>query len=207
MQYWSRFVSPDLKQSQLFAWADLINRGECNTTLALNYSSGATGFPKGVQVTHLNYIANTLQTSQTIKNHPDFEKRNFNTASLAYLPLYHAYGQTVYIALYFHHERTAYVIPKFDFIKILEYTQKFKISDMNLVPPVVVALAKHPNVDKYDLSSVDFIGCGAAPLSREIAEIVERRLNKNRKEEDKLNLRQGSQMGHDRVGAPTYKRN
>lgn len=189
--YWSRLVSYDLKKAELFAWPDLTGPEEWNTTLALNYSSGTTGLPKGVEVTHLNYIANTLQTSQTVQNHPDYEKRRLNSASLAYLPLYHAYGQTVYIALYFHQERTAYVMPKFDFIKMLEYSERFKVSDMNLVPPIAVALAKHPDVEKYDLSNVSFLGCGAAPLSREIAEQVENRLNKNRKDEDRLNLRQG----------------
>lgn len=142
MRHWSHLVASDLKQAELFAWSDLTNPGEWNTTLALNYSSGTTGLPKGVEATHLNYIANTPQTSQTIRNHPDLEKRSLNSVSLAYLPLYHAYGQTVYIALYFHHERTSYVIPKFDFIKMLDYTQKFKISDLNLVPPIAVA----PNI-------------------------------------------------------------
>lgn len=189
--HWGDLVSSNHGKAELFIWPDLTDPGECDGTLALNYSSGTTGLPKGVEVSHLNYVANTLQTAEAVKSHPDYAARNATGSSLAYLPLYHAYGQTVYIASYFHHERTAYVMPRFDFIKMLEYVQTFKISDLHLVPPIAVALAKHPVVDEHDLSSVTFLGCGAAPLSRDTAEQVERRLNRNRKEEDKLNIKQG----------------
>lgn len=191
-QYWGDLVSSDYQEAQLFAWPDLnTDPGDCETTLALNYSSGTTGLPKGVEVSHLNYVANTMQTAQAMKNHPDYAARNAAGSSLAYLPLYHAYGQTVYIASYFHHQRTTYVMSKFDFVKMLQYVPELQISDLHLVPPIAVALAKHPDVDKYDFSSVNFLGCGAAPLSREIAGQVETRLNRGRKEGDKLNMKQG----------------
>jgi 4-coumarate--CoA ligase len=61
-----------------------------------------------------------------------------------------------------------YMMAKFDFIQMLEYTQKYKITFLILVPPVVVALAKHPITKKYDLSSVENVGSGAAPLGREV---------------------------------------
>ena len=61
---------------------------------------------------------------------------------------------------------------KFDFVKVLENVQKYRITSLNCVPPIVVALAKHPLVREYDLSSIETIGSGAAPLSGEIAEEV-----------------------------------
>ena len=76
-------------------------------------------------------------------------------------------------------------MPKFDFIQFLEYTQKFRITDYTLVPPIAVLLAKHPAVEKYDLSSVEHVSCGAAPLGRDVSEQVERRLG------SRLNLKQG----------------
>lgn len=63
-------------------------------------------------------------------------------------------------------------MPKFDFVKVLENVQKFRITSLNCVPPIVVALAKHPLVRKYDLSSIESIGSGAAPLSGDIADEV-----------------------------------
>jgi len=61
-----------------------------------------------------------------------------------------------------------YMMSKFDFIQMLEYTQKFRITFLILVPPVVVAMAKHPITKTYDLSSIENVGSGAAPLGREV---------------------------------------
>lgn len=191
-KYWSTLVAPANDEAKRFAWPDLSGPDEAKTTtLALNYSSGTTGVPKGVEITHRNYVANTLQAAQIVENHPNYAEKRKTHAALGYLPLYHAYGQNVLIAGNFHHEKPTYVMPKFDFLKMLEYIPKYKVTDLNLVPPIAVALAKHPDVEKYDLSSVEFLGCGAAPLGRDVAEQVENRLNKGRKPEDYVNLRQG----------------
>jgi 4-coumarate--CoA ligase len=61
-----------------------------------------------------------------------------------------------------------YMMPKFDFIGMLENVQKFRITYLILVPPVVVAMAKHPRTREFDLSSVERVGSGAAPLGREV---------------------------------------
>jgi acyl-coenzyme A synthetase/AMP-(fatty) acid ligase len=61
-----------------------------------------------------------------------------------------------------------YVMNKFDFVQMLEYTQKYTITFLILVPPVVVAMAKAPITKNYDLSSVEDVGSGAAPLGREV---------------------------------------
>lgn len=81
-----------------------------------------------------------------------------------------------------------YVIPKFDFVQFLGYIQKFKITSITGVPPILTALAKHPVVDKFDLSSVHTIGCGAAPLSSEVEKTLETRMEKYG---IKLRIRQG----------------
>lgn len=67
-----------------------------------------------------------------------------------------------------------YFMAKFDFVQMLEYTQKYRITFLILVPPVVVALAKHPITKKYDLSSVENVGSGAAPLGREVCVELEK---------------------------------
>lgn len=63
-------------------------------------------------------------------------------------------------------------MPKFDFIKMLEHIQDFKITNLLLAPPIAVALAKHRAVKNYDLSSIHSVGCGGAPLSQSVAEEV-----------------------------------
>lgn len=191
-KYWGSLVAPADDKARRFAWPDLKGPNEAKSTvLALNYSSGTTGIPKGVEITHRNYVSNTLQSVQIMENHPNYKERRKYHAALGYLPLYHAYGQNVLIAGNFYQEKPSYIMPKFDFVKLLEYIPKFKVTDLNLVPPMAVALAKHPDVEKYDLSTIEFMGCGAAPLGRDVAEQVERRLNKGRKPEKHVNLRQG----------------
>jgi len=76
---------------------------------------------------------------------------------------------------------------RFDFVKMLGHVQKYRISDLTMVPPVAVALAKHPSVKSFDLSSVQFIGSGAAPLGREVCVEVEKLWPKS-----KVNLKQVS---------------
>ncbi|EON99289.1 putative 4-coumarate- ligase protein [Phaeoacremonium minimum UCRPA7] len=67
-----------------------------------------------------------------------------------------------------------YVMPNFDFVKMLDHIQRFRITTLTAVPPIIIALAKHPLARKYDLSSLDGLGSGAAPLAREVAEEVEK---------------------------------
>jgi 4-coumarate--CoA ligase len=183
-KYWSELVAP-ADEAKGFRWDDLTGPGESDTTLALSYSSGTTGVPKGVEISHKNYIANTLQVAHIAQQHPDYEKRNARASWLCFLPLYHAYGQTYFVAGAFNRRVPVYVMPKFDFIQFLEYTQKFRVTDYALVPPIAVLLAKHPAVEKYDLSSVENIGSGAAPLGRDVAAQVERRIGTG------LNFKQG----------------
>lgn len=182
--YWSALMASE-DEARGFQWDDLTGPGECHTTLALNYSSGTTGVPKGVEITHKNYISNTLQVAKIAQNAPDYAIRNARARWLCFLPLYHAYGQTYFIAGALNRGIPVYIMPKFDFLQVLEYVQKFRITDFALVPPIAVALAKHPAVSNYDLSSIEAMGCGAAPLGRDVAAQLEKRLGQ------RVNLKQG----------------
>lgn len=82
-----------------------------------------------------------------------------------------------------------YIMPKFDFNQMLEYTQRYRITDYVVVLPIVVALAKHPAIKKFDLSSVEDIGCGAAPLGKEVSEQLQALWPPG-----KVNIRQGYGM-------------
>ncbi len=81
--------------------------------------------------------------------------------------MYHAYGQTHHAVSSVKRGIPVYIMRKFDLIKMLEYIQRYRITNLPLVPPVAVALTKRPEVKGYDLSSVEGAGVGAAPLNAE----------------------------------------
>lgn len=173
-RYWGELVA-SVEEGTGFAWDELNTPEKSNTTLALNYSSGTTGRPKGVEISHKNYCANMLQYNHLFYLNPDWKEKSKRARWLCFLPMYHAMAQNIFIAAALNRGVPVYIMPKFDFLKMLEYTEKYRITDYIIVPPVVVALAKHPAVKsgKYDLSSVEAIGSGAAPLGREVCEEVE----------------------------------
>ncbi|GMG37077.1 unnamed protein product [Aspergillus oryzae] len=103
--------------------------------------------------------------------------------------MYHSMAQMIMIAATLALNTPIYIMPKFNFIQMLGYTQKYRITDYVVVPPIVVALAKHPAVKKFDLSSVEDIGCGAAPLGKKVSEQLQALWPPG-----KVNIRQGYGM-------------
>ncbi|KAJ5752848.1 hypothetical protein N7520_009765 [Penicillium odoratum] len=171
--YWGDLIAP-AEEGEGFAWEELSTPELADRTLVLNYSSGTTGRPKGVEITHKNYTANMLQYTFLQTLHPEYETgRRARMRWLCFLPMYHAMAQNIFIAAALYHGAPVYIMPKFDFGKMLEYTQAFRISDLILVPPVMVMLAKH-RVREFDLSSVEVVASGAAPLGREVCADVEK---------------------------------
>ncbi|OJD33266.1 4-coumarate-ligase [Diplodia corticola] len=175
VRHWSALLaSPEA--GARFAWQPLTAPDDLRRTVVLNYSSGTTGVPKGVEITHRNYVANTHQTLSWARMDPGFAENAARARYLAFVPFYHAMGQTLFCAHAPLVGIPVYVMQKFDFARMLDCIQRHRITDLTLVPPVVVSLAKHPLVANYDLSSVERVGCGAAPLSREMCAELEKRL-------------------------------
>ncbi len=157
--------------------ADLIGEGaeppepdiDPSTDLAvLPYSSGTTGLPKGVMLSHRNLIANALQTAETI---PVSDA----DTSIGVLPFFHIYGQTVIMNLGLRNGATIVTMPRFDLEGFLGLIEEHGATVAYVVPPIALALARHPAVEGRDLSSLRMIMSGAAPLSEELAKAVAER--------------------------------
>jgi len=137
--------------------------------LVLPYSSGTTGLPKGVMLSHRNLVVNVDQCIV------GFDMRAGETA-IAFLPFFHIYGLNVLMNPYLAIGGTVVTMPRFDLEQLLGHIQTHKVRSLCVVPPVAIALAKHPLIDQFDLSSLDVLVSAAAPLSAEVAEAVGKRL-------------------------------
>ena len=95
---------------------------------------------------------------------------------IAVLPFFHIYGLTVLMALALRHGATLVTMPRFDLEQFLRILQDYHVTTAAVVPPIVLALAKHPLVDQFDLSALNYLGCGAAPLGADLEEACAKRL-------------------------------
>ncbi len=135
----------------------------------LPYSSGTTGAAKGVMLTHRNIATNIAQAEVMIKLGED-------ERIIAILPFFHIYGLTVLMNLPLRLGATVVVLPKFDLEQFLTTLDQQRITRAFVAPPVVLALAKHPAVDRVDLSALKYVMSAAAPLDGELAEACAKRL-------------------------------
>jgi acyl-CoA synthetase (AMP-forming)/AMP-acid ligase II len=136
----------------------------------LPYSTGTTGLPKGVMLTHHNLVANLCQCQGVWGSAED-------EVVIAVLPFFHIYGQIVLMAFSLWQGATVVTMPRFDLEQFLTILQDYRVTRAFLVPPIVLALAKHPLVDRFDLSALKFINSGAAPLGAELEEACSKRLD------------------------------
>ncbi len=137
--------------------------------VVLPYSSGTTGFPKGVMLTHKNLVANLVQCEGALTVED-------GEVILAVLPFFHIYGMQVLMNEFLSRGATIYTLPRFDLEQALTTIQEKHIGRFFVVPPIVLAFAKHPMIDQFDLSSLTQVFSGAAPLSAELAQEAAARL-------------------------------
>src|ERR1044071_4608841 len=129
--------------------------------VALPYSSGTTGVAKGVMLTHYNMVANLHQ----LEEHDLTSERD---TLIAVLPFFHIYGMNVIMNLGLFNGATIVTMPRFEMEQFLNAMQTYKVTRAHLVPPIILALSKLPVVDGFDLSNLEIIMSGAAPLGESL---------------------------------------
>src|SRR6185312_13812336 len=137
--------------------------------VALPYSSGTTGLPKGVMLTHRNLVANLLQLEAV--------ERSGLHAFVAVLPFFHIYRLVVILNFGLRMGTTIVTLPRFEPESFLKVLQDWRVEIAHIVPPMAVALAKHPAVNDYDLRQLEAMFSGAAPLGPSVTDAIQQRLN------------------------------
>ena len=135
----------------------------------LQYTGGTTGPPKGVMLTHKNLIANAEMCNAWLyKNVPGEE------VTMGILPFFHVYGMTTVLIVSVMSGNKMVLIPKFDFKTALKEIEKQKPTLFPGAPTIYIGLLNHPDVEKYDLSSIKACISGSAALPVDVQEKFEK---------------------------------
>ncbi|MBA0569766.1 hypothetical protein Golob_003476 [Gossypium lobatum] len=137
--------------------------------VALPYSSGTTGLPKGVMLTHKGLVTSVAQ--QVDGENPNLYFHSEDVI-LCTLPMFHIYALNSIMLCGLRVGAAILIMQKFDIGLLLELIQKYKVTIAPIVPPIVLAIAKSSETEKYDLSSVRMLKSGAAPLGQELEDAV-----------------------------------
>nr|UXX63050.1 4CL2 [Morinda citrifolia] len=146
-----------------------------NDVVALPYSSGTTGLPKGVMLTHKGLVTSVAQ--QVDGDNPNLYFHSEDVI-LCLLPLFHIYSLNSVLLCAVRVGATILIMQKYEINALLELVQKYKVTIAPFAPPLVLDVAKSPAVDKYDLSSIRMIMSGGAPMGKELEDVVRARLPK-----------------------------
>ena len=139
-------------------------------TAFIMFSSGTSGAAKGVEITHSNVIHSVMALVAT---HDDYFGQK--DVQVGFLPFYHIFGLIKLMHHPFYLGMKIVILPKFSLDLFCEKIQEHRATASLVVPPVLLQLAKSPVPEKYDMSSLKCVQCGAAPLSAELFELLEKR--------------------------------
>ncbi|RDW62422.1 hypothetical protein BP6252_11855 [Coleophoma cylindrospora] len=179
--HWRSLISTPAA-GESFKWKELNTPELSNRTAILVYSSGTTGLPKGVELTHYNLISNARQLRQV-----QFTTDPSRRRALCCVPLYHGLGLVYYMIVAPSMGMQVYLMERYNLADMLNYIPKFKLTELLLVPPILIAMSKHiqTHQGKYNVDSIQKVIAGAAPIGMEITQDFEKVFS------GRLNVRQG----------------
>jgi 4-coumarate--CoA ligase len=168
--HWQGLVSSS-QAAKDFRWADLDTPELSNRTAVVVYSSGTTGLPKGVELSHFNLVSNALQL-QKVQFTTDPSLRR----ALCCLPMYHGLGLVYYTIVAPKAGMPVYLMDRYKLPEMLDHIQRFEITELLLVPPILVAMSKNTGVQRgeYNLGSIKKVVAGAAPIGMEVSQEFEK---------------------------------
>ncbi|KAJ4833148.1 4-coumarate--CoA ligase 1 [Turnera subulata] len=140
--------------------------------VALPYSSGTTGLPKGVMLTHNSLVSTVAQLHDGDNPNLYFHDKD---VILCLLPMFHIYGLSMMMAC-IRVGAAVLIMQKFEITRLMELVEKYKVTIAPFAPPILLAIAKNPEIDRYDLSSIRMVICGAAPMGQELEDAVRAKL-------------------------------
>lgn len=170
----------ELSPSRTLQWERITDPRELEESIiCILFSSGTTGFPKGVKLSHRNLFAEAYANMEPHREWEARERPDLKYITLAHLPAAHIAGVQGYLVNVLYRGGTIYWMPKFDFAKFIEYTKRYSITNFFSVPPIYLALAKHPGItDQFD--TIDHAHSGAAPLGSQLQIEAEKKMGKGR---------------------------
>jgi len=136
--------------------------------VALMYTGGTTGMPKGAELTHYNLVSNVLQIDAWL-----FRGRKKVDKYVGVLPWFHIYGMTTVLHSAIYSVATIIIFPRFDIKELLEGIKKYRLNVFHGVPTIYSLLINYPEIKKYDLSSIEACVSGAGPLPVSVAKKFE----------------------------------
>ena len=168
---WREMIASE-KEAESYTWKKLSPEEAVNTVATINYSSGTTGLPKGVCISHHALIANVAQTIY-MRWYPGLKPgEEPNESWIGFLPLYHAYGQLYVNLMATKVHVPIYIMKQFVYSEFLRCIQDYKVTHLQVAPPILVMMNKRPETKKFDLSSLKGILSGAAPCKHSLGHTV-----------------------------------